>query len=96
MESMLCPTTPASERRKSPRMPYGATAFFQSPSVSGAGTIKDISPEGLFLQTPFPLDKGAPVRVMFRLRHSQHPMDVQGEIARSTQTGVGIRFVWDA
>ena len=83
------------ERRSTPRIPYRTRAIYKSPKVNGAGTIKNLSSDGMFLETPIPLIVGDHVHIVFKLRNSQRPMDLSGEIARRTPVGVGVRFLWN-
>ena len=94
MQTALCENTSTTERRGIPRMPYRTTALFKCASVCGVGTIKDLSPDGLFLELPFFLDRDASIRIEFKLRNSGHPMQVSGRIARRTPAGVGVQFLW--
>ncbi|MDJ0854809.1 MAG: PilZ domain-containing protein [Desulfobacterales bacterium] len=95
MESMLCENAGRRERRSTPRMPYHTTAFFHSTSLNGEGTIRDLSSEGLFLETPFPLIVGDEVHILFPLRNSKRPVNVTGRVARNAPTGAGIQFLWE-
>ncbi len=83
------------ERRSTPRIPYRTTAIYKGSAVDGAGTIKDLSSDGLFLETPIPLIVGDQVHIVFQLRNSGRPMDISGEITRRTSGGVGVRFLWN-
>lgn len=94
MESMICENAYIAERRRTPRMPYQTTALYHIATTDGAGTVKDISSEGMFLETPLTLDIGNRISLAFRLRTSKFPMNITGEIVRSTPAGVGVRFLW--
>ncbi len=83
------------ERRSTPRIPYRTLATCRSSAANGAGTIKDLSSDGMFLETPIPLIVGDHVHIVFQLRNSRRPMDISGEIARRTPAGVGVRFLWN-
>ena len=95
METRTGLKTDIPERRSTPRIPYRTTAICTSPAFNGAGTIKDLSSDGLFLETPIPLIVGDQVHIVFELRNSKRPMDISGKIARRTPGGVGVRFLWN-
>lgn len=83
-----------SERRSALRMPYHAPAQYKNASVNGVGTVKDISSDGMFLETCLPLSVGDQIWITFQFRHSRHPMNIKGKIARSGYSGFGVRFLW--
>ncbi|MGD9330962.1 MAG: PilZ domain-containing protein [Desulfobacterales bacterium] len=82
------------ERRDAPRMPYCTPAQYTNASVDGAGTVTNISSNGMFLETPHPLKVGDQISIAFQFRNSKHPMNIDGQIARLTETGVGVQFLW--
>ncbi|MDJ0721176.1 MAG: PilZ domain-containing protein [Desulfobacterales bacterium] len=94
MQTALCENTRTIERRGNPRLPYRTTALIKCASVSGVGTIKDLSPGGLFLELPFFLERDASIRIEFKLRNSGRTTEVDGKIVRRTPAGVGVQFLW--
>ena len=50
MESMRCENASRPERRNAPRMPYRTAALYHTATEDGPGTIRNISPDGLFLR----------------------------------------------
>lgn len=94
MDAQICAKKDIPERRRTPRMPYRTNAHYESASAHGVGTTQNLSPDGMFLEPPVPLDVGAKINIAFQFRNSKHPMNISGEIARSTQAGVGIKFLW--
>lgn len=94
MESMNCDNAYNPERRRAFRMPYGSPVHYTNTSVNGAGTVRDISSSGMFMETPFPLTVGDQLSIAFLLRNSKRPMIIEGIITRSTRTGVGVQFLW--
>ncbi len=95
MESMRCENASRPERRNAPRMPYRTAALYHTATEDGPGTIRNISPDGLFLETPFPLGDGEQIRIEFQLRNSRYPINISGEIARRTRAGVGVKLLWN-
>lgn len=94
MASMIWDNEKNGDRRRALRMPYRAPAHYTNASVDGAGTVKDISSDGMFIETGHPLDVGDQISIDFQLRNSKHPMNIDGKIARRTHAGVGVQFLW--
>ena len=94
MEDRICPISNIPERRRALRTPYRTPVHYAYAAGSGAGTVKDLSSEGLFMETPGPLDVGERISISFQFRNSRHPMDIDGEIARRDLAGVGVKFLW--
>lgn len=94
---MVCPTCENNhypERRRCLRTPYTTPVRYSSASLNGSGLVKDISSYGMFMETRVLPDVGDQIRIAFMLRNSRHPMDIDGEIARKVQSGVGVKFLW--
>jgi len=94
MENVICDNPNHPERRRALRVPYHSPVHYTNTSVNGAGTVKDISSSGMFMETPFPLTVGDQISIAFLLRNTKQPMLIEGIIARSTRTGVGVQFLW--
>ena len=94
MANMNCPIGNVPERRRAARTPYDAPVRFAVASAKGAGTVKDISSEGMFMETPAPPVPGERISIDFQFRNSRHPMTIEGEVARRSDTGAGIKFIW--
>ena len=54
--------------------------------------IKNISPNGLFIETRKPLLVGDEITMTFRLEGFDKPLKIKGEIAHATRFGVGVEF----
>lgn len=94
MGNMICDNANQPERRRAARTPYSGQVRYFNASVNGAGIVKDISSEGMFLETRFPHNVGDQISIAFQLRNSKHPMKIDGQIARCSHTGVGVKFLW--
>jgi hypothetical protein len=94
MENPNCPISKTPERRRAFRTPYRTPVRYANATGNGAGTVKDLSSEGLFMETPGPLDVGEKISISFQFRNSKHPMDIDGEITRRDFAGVGVKFIW--
>ena len=94
MPNPICPIATIPERRRAPRAPYHTPIHYANAGAKGAGIVKDISSEGMFMETRGPLQVGDRIRIDFLFRNSRHPMDLEGQIARKAPDGVGVWFVW--
>lgn len=94
MTEQFCGIAKIPERRRAPRTPYRTPVRYANAAAGGAGTVKDISSEGMFLETPAPLEVGDRIRIDFQFRNSKHPMDIEGEIIRKAPEGFGVWFIW--
>jgi hypothetical protein len=82
------------ERRRALRTPYRTPVHYVNASAAGAGTVTDISSEGMFMETSTALNVGDRISIIFQFRNSRHPMDLEGQITRRDAMGVGIAFLW--
>jgi len=94
MKCQTCENTYYPERRRSLRTPYRTPVRYASASLNGSGLVKDISSYGMFMETPFSPNVGDQIRIAFLLRNSRHAMNIEGEITRKVQSGVGVKFIW--
>jgi hypothetical protein len=94
MPDPIHPNAHRPDRRRSPRIPYRTKAQFHNATTDGSGTTRNISGSGLFLVTPVPPDLGARIRIVFQLRNSKHPMNVNGDVVHSAPDGAGVQFIW--
>ena len=94
MGNQICNIPYNPERRHALRLPYRTPVHYSNAWARGAGTVKDISSEGLFMETLFPPNVGDQILIDFQFRNSRHPMNIEGEIARRSPAGVGVRFLW--
>lgn len=54
--------------------------------------IKNISRNGLFIETQKPLFVGEEILMTFRLKGFDKPIKIKGEIAHATRAGIGVEF----
>ena len=94
MTEQFCGIVRIPERRRAPRAPYRTPIHYANAAAKGAGMVKDISSEGLFMETHGPLQVGDRIRIDFLFRNTKHPMDIEGQIARKAPGGVGVWFIW--
>jgi Tfp pilus assembly protein PilZ len=74
--------------RKSCNIPINFAAYNRVYS----NYIKNISPNGLFIETRRPLVVGDEIIMNFRLEGFDKSLNVKGEIAQATRSGVGVEF----
>ena len=83
-----------SERRQSPRLCYVTSARLETPLGACEGAVRNLSADGMFLETPRQFRAGERLNVGFRLRHSRQTIDMAAEIRRVTPEGVGLQIIW--
>jgi Tfp pilus assembly protein PilZ len=54
--------------------------------------IKDISKNGLFIETHNPLITGEEIFMSFNMQGYDRPLKTRGEIVHATQQGIGVKF----
>ncbi|MDJ0888400.1 MAG: PilZ domain-containing protein [Desulfobacterales bacterium] len=82
------------DRRNASRMPYPTAMRYRSGTDAGLVKVVDISSHGMYFETPTPLTTGDRLCIDFRFRNSHAAMEICGEIARTTPSGAGVRFLW--
>ena len=80
-----------SERRKHPRLPVTLTASYVSRGALERDLVTDLSPGGLFLRSPQPLDVGTKVSVEV-LVTGEPSMLVAGLVVWKAVDGMGVQF----
>lgn len=94
MTDTFCGIAKIPERRRALRTPYRTPVHYANASQTGAGTVTDISSEGMFMETAGEFKVGERIKIVFQFRNSKHPMDIEGEITRTDTLGVGLVFLW--
>ncbi len=82
------------ERRQAVRIAYRTRLRYTSRHQTGFGRVRDISFDGLFLETPRPLAVGERLDMKFRFRHTRSRIPIAGEVRHIRPHGVGIRLTW--
>jgi Tfp pilus assembly protein PilZ len=75
-------------------MPYRTDLKYANRHQTGVGKVRDISFDGLFIETPLALAVGDEIAMDFRFRHTTANVAIAGEIRRITPQGVGVRLKW--
>jgi Tfp pilus assembly protein PilZ len=80
------------EKRSGTRKPCRIPINFAAYDRVYSNHIKNISSQGLFIETQRPLLVGDEIVMTFRLDGFDKPFKVRGEIAHATRAGVGVEF----
>jgi hypothetical protein len=81
------------ERRKTPRIRLLSHVFFWAGRVEGSGTLHDLSSGGARIEDASPTMKvGSAIKLTFALNDNDAPIDLRGEVVRSTSTGFAVKF----
>jgi hypothetical protein len=76
-------------------MTYLTSARLENPGGAWEGAVRNISSDGMFLETTRQLTAGERLQIGFRLRHSRQRVEMAAEIKRVTPDGVGIEIDWE-
>lgn len=82
-----------SGRRKYPRKAYFMEVNFATPDRVISGYIRNISSDGMFVETREPFSIGQHVTLTFKLPNSMAHVKVNGEIVRVSSEGFGVKFL---
>jgi Tfp pilus assembly protein PilZ len=80
------------EKRVNARKPCNIPLSYAAYDRVYSAEIKNISPNGLFIETRKPLMVGDEIIMTFSLEGFDKPLKIKGEIAHATRTGVGVEF----
>jgi Tfp pilus assembly protein PilZ len=80
------------EKRANARKPCNIPINFAAYDRVYSDHIKNISPNGLFIETRKPLLVGDEIIMTFRLEGFDKPLKIKGEVAHATRFGVGVEF----
>jgi len=84
--------TPYLDKRKAPRYPFFESIDLSGPEGKKTDFIKNISKDGLFLETDIPFKIGDHVNLVLQSSIIPKPIEIEGKIVRQEDTGIGIRF----
>ena len=80
------------KKRKHERKPFLTTLDYSAESGSYRDFIKDISIEGVFIETRTPFSVGEILSMTFLLPEYEKKIKIQGEIVRIDEKGIGVKF----
>jgi len=79
-------------KREYERKPYSAVVNYIVDQETYTDSIQDISAGGIFIQTAKPFSEGQEVSMTFPLPISEEDISLNGEIARMSELGMGVKF----
>jgi pimeloyl-ACP methyl ester carboxylesterase len=79
-------------KREYERKPYSAVVNYTVNEDTYTDSIQDISAGGVFIQTVKPFSEGEEVSMTFPLPISEESISIDGEIARISELGMGVKF----
>ncbi len=82
------------EKRRFPREALNIAVDYTANDRIYRDFIKDLSAEGVFVETRRHLTIGQHVVLAFALPESQIPIKFVGEVVRSTADGAGVKLKW--
>lgn len=80
------------KKRQHERKPFLTTLDYSTESGSHRDFIKDISIEGVFIETSIPFAVGEGISMTFLLPEHEKKIKIQGEIVRIDEQGIGVKF----
>ena len=81
------------EKRTSPRKSCEIPIYYATDDHFYSSYIKNISQNGLFIETQKKLPVGNIILMTFRLKGLDKPIKMRGEIAHAGPSGIGVRFL---
>ena len=81
------------DRRSAPRFAYRTSLQFVNSGGMVCGVVKNLSPDGLFVEIDEPFCIGTRLDLNFILRSSKHPVSLTVEVVRKAPGGFGLKFV---
>ena len=82
------------ERRKFPRKSVLISADYSKSRQMFNDFIKNISGNGIFIETKRSFEVGEEMTISFKLPDVKLPIKVRGKVARLTPEGIGVTFYW--
>ena len=74
-------------------MPYRIRLTYANRNRTCVGKVRDISFDGLFLETPLALAVGDQIDMNFRARRTRTNAAIAGEIRHTSPRGVGVWLI---
>ena len=80
------------KKRKHERKPFLSTLDYSTESGFYRDYVKDISMEGVFIETRTPFSVGEALSMTFLLPEHKKKIKMKGEIVRIDEKGIGVQF----
>ncbi len=82
------------KRRKFLRKPYSIPIDYTTREGMRRDSIKDISGDGLFIETRHPLPIGEDISMEFSMPGSSTSFRCEGRVVRTESSGMAVEFKW--
>ena len=79
-------------KREHERKAFPNTVVYTTPSGTYTDFIKDISDEGVFIETGRAFSAGEEISMTFLLAEHKKRLKIQGEVVRIEAEGIGVKF----
>lgn len=89
-EQQLCKKP--EEKRAAQREPYFQQVSYKCGNHIHCDCLRDISQKGIFINTNAQFDAGQEIDITLTLPESGEPIELKGEIVRTTPEGIGVKF----
>jgi Tfp pilus assembly protein PilZ len=80
------------EKRQFPRKPFFVSVDYADQENFYQDFIRDINPNGVFIDTKKPFSVGKEVTLSFPIPHEQGQVQIKGVIVRVSDRGIGVKF----
>jgi len=79
-------------RRRHYRKPFFMVVDYTTQGHAYRDFIQNISPGGVFIETPMSFRIGQELSLTFELPSCQHHIKISGEVVRTSPQGIGVKF----
>jgi hypothetical protein len=79
-------------KRKHYRKPFFMVVDYTTQGHAYRDFIQNISPGGVFIETPMSFRIGQELSLTFALPSCQHHIKISGEVVRTSPQGIGVKF----
>jgi len=80
------------EKRLFPRMPCFLLVDYATQGCAYRAFVRNISADGLFIESLRPVPPGPDISLVVSFLDDQHPVKIGGEIVRTSEQGLAVRF----
>ena len=91
-ESKVLEEMPSKGKRKHYRKPFFMVVDYTTQGHAYRGFIQNISPGGVFIETPMSFSVGQELSMTFALPTCQKHIKISGEVVRTSPQGIGVKF----
>lgn len=80
------------EKRLFARIPCFLLVDYATHGCAYRAFVRNISADGVFIEGQRPFPPGSDISLVISFVEDRHPVKIKGEIVRSSQQGLGVRF----